>query len=432
MLNREQEAVGEQLIKLIGTNDIACLSAPAGCGKSYLITKIFEKYSCLFLTPTHASKSVLEKELLSQPMHQHQIRTIHSAVGWRGGRVSPSQPAFEYVQDVTIERNRGMWRRADICILDEASMTTKMLFEALKKYCSSEFHSIPLLLVGDANQLPAVDFQKQINVFKLGFPVHVLTQNMRFEEESGIAQVANIIRRKIDNKNHKKFKIPDLKEWTDVRFLSEDWYIEMKKAYDNKEDACVICFDHKTIDRLRHYLTGRSFGFGRGQIVRCLETKGAFKNGEVLEVIFTDRLSQDIFNIDLKQYYSAKPAWVPIEIWNSGQIPMTYQKIYFGDARSAQVIGNQFTNYAVKNLPKHLDGKVDGFKVRATRSWGLDFTRTAHTSQGKTFDRAFISQSVLTRAGPYVQRSMGDEWLRLLYTSITRARKELILQEYEE
>lgn len=148
--------------------DISIITGGAGTGKTTIINQILCNFNRTYrgekdvfvLTPTgRAAKRA--KETITE---QCSISTIHYFAGW-------GHPLNR--------RDHQRIRSADFIIVDEASMLSAEMFCLLMQITDA-----PVVLVGDINQLPAVEAGNILkDLVSMGVPTYYLTKNYRSNNE---------------------------------------------------------------------------------------------------------------------------------------------------------------------------------------------------------------------------------------------------------
>lgn len=129
------------------------LGGPAGSGKSFLIPLIADLVgieNCLLVTPTGKAANNLQKAGLKAKTIHSTIYHVHTKeeLGFESelkkGLYKESQPAFEL-------KDPDTYRDKKLIIVDEGSMVGGRLLKDLLTF------DVPILMVGDPNQLAPVD-----------------------------------------------------------------------------------------------------------------------------------------------------------------------------------------------------------------------------------------------------------------------------------
>lgn len=408
----ESQAEAIRLVKEFYTEsrDVFWLAGAAGTGKStilpYLIKELgLAEFEVLVCAPTNKAKSVLTSKGFSN------VQTVHKAIrsstieGPKAGQYRQLNEQLRamsakgqnvkslIVQINELSQSGEVWwestsnkksEKFKLILVDEASMVSNDDVNELKQI------GCPILLIGDNNQLPPVG---QTAFITENQPDYILTQNMRQKESNGhIINASMLVRENPQTKfdslpfnswkersGQKIIKVCNFNELTDVRdtqFL----------AHDN-----ATCFRHIAQvrselpatpvpgDRLLSYTTFE--GIVKGQIYKV--DKSEVKNG----IVHLDLTREN----DLVPVRAITPA-------------ANFNKTLTNKARLEQLGHSGIGNLVMPNF----------YYANCI---------TIHKSQGSEWERVGV---YLPKTNYY--RPMPDnDLMRLKYTAITRAKKELIV-----
>ena len=222
------------------------LSGAAGTGKTTLIRYFIKDINIkeedvLFL-------AYVGKATLVMRMNGLNARTIHSAI-----TVAREVPARDAYGNPIIENGRKMfdlkWIRKEsldenikLIIVDEAGMVPDKLGHWLESY------HIPIIVLGDLNQLPPVKSKS----FYLNHPRIHLSQIMRQAKDSPIPWLAQ----KVVNNDYSDFKPGNVIGDT-IYFKSADNIREEDFRYN---DAIIVPYNRQR-DNFNHYIRENIFGY---------------------------------------------------------------------------------------------------------------------------------------------------------------------------
>ena len=173
-LTQEQKDVVNQLLQ--GKN-IALLGA-AGCGKSYLLSVLYQEFPGLKRRYVQSKDSTANPKLpriqicaltgCAALLLGHKAKTLHSWAGIGLGKGTIGELYTKIRRNTKVMRH---WLCTDLLIIDEVSMMTAELLNKLnelaKKIRSSKkpFGGIQVVLVGDFYQLPPVNKSDEATQF---------------------------------------------------------------------------------------------------------------------------------------------------------------------------------------------------------------------------------------------------------------------------
>lgn len=188
-LDSTQKDVLSSLIDFVESKDqTICLKAPAGCGKSLILSILYDVFvdndlSCAFIAPTNKAKLVLTNK---GDELRHSL-TIHSLLNLRPNieimDFDAAQLSFEF------NSKRPQIKLYDVLLIDECSMINDDLYDVL----CSKFKNSKIIFCGDESQLAPV---KQKNKSK-AFNTRTLSLTKIYRQpESKLYKVLEYLRHK--------------------------------------------------------------------------------------------------------------------------------------------------------------------------------------------------------------------------------------------
>jgi len=163
-LNIDQKTAVKEAPK----TDISIVTGGAGTGKTTIINQILKNFNRTYhgtkkafvLTPT-GKAARRAKETITE---ECEISTVHYFAGW-------GHPLCR--------RDYQRIRSADFIIVDEVSMLSAAMF-----YILIQITEAPMVLVGDINQLPAVEAGNILkDLIDIGVPAYYLNTNYRSDDD---------------------------------------------------------------------------------------------------------------------------------------------------------------------------------------------------------------------------------------------------------
>ena len=354
--------------------------------------------------------------------------------------------------DFTLQTNK---HTNTIFIVDEASMIpdapsgTKLfenasLLDDLISYVYSGLHC-KLILIGDTAQLPPVklDISPALDANKLALNYNKdvteieLNEVMRQHADSGILINATELRLILANNGFNNFQFqlgfPDL-----IRLI-DGYEIEdaINTAYDNigVEDTAFIVRSNKRANQynqqIRSKIRGQENEISTGDYVMVVKNNyfwlkdaseaGFIANGDICEIL-------EIFKI--KELYGFRFAEVKVRMIDyPNQKPFetvllldtlsseTPSLSYEDSNRLYQEVGKDFAHE--KSKYKQLLGVKKSAYFNALQV-KFSYAVTCHKSQGGQWKTVFIEQ-------PYLPEGQNIDYLRWLYTAVTRAQEKVYL-----
>lgn len=363
--NDQKEAI-EMSIK----NPVSIISGPAGTGKTTIILKMIEElnrlgYKIELCAPTgRAAKRMREVTGM-------EAKTIHHLL------------LFEpFTKKPFFNRNNPL--RKNCYILDESSM-------ADLKVLSYLLDAIPdnskVIILGDIHQLPSIGPGKVLEdlITFSDFPVKELEEVFRQSQNSYLLDVATKIR------NGEKVDLRAIPKKSDVRFLSYDSQKKIKESLGNL---------------LEKFMKTKFNIFDDLQIVSPIH-KGMLGTKELNSFV------QDIVNPNIKNelVYGNKIFRVGDKVI---QTKNNYDKeIFNGDIGRIQTIIPK-----EKYISVNYNGKIVEYHYEEIFEIDLAYVLTVHKVQGGEYPFVIFP----------IHECFGDFMLnrKLLYTAVTRAKRQLI------
>ena len=426
-------------------DELLLLKGYAGTGKTTLMGTLVNqlwqiKYKAVLMAPTGRAAKVMSQYAKTQAYTIH--RKIYFPKKVSGGGVQFTKAPNKH--------------RHTIFIVDEASMipdTTDSgglkgagaLLDDLISYVYSG-HECKLILVGDVAQLPpvhlslspALDQDRLILNYAKTVPLISLDEVVRQAADSGILFNATLLRDQLESDFFDSFKfslegfkdLVRLIEGNDIQEAIEDAY-----ATGGKEETAFIVRSNKRANLYNESIRNRILflenELSTGDYMMVVKNNyfwlddsseaGFIANGDIIEVL-------EIYAI--KELYGFRFAEVKVRMVDyPNQKP--FETVLLLDTITAESPslsyeeGNKLyqavsEDYATEksNYKRFLSIKNNKFfnALQVKFSYAI----TCHKSQGGQWDTVFVEQ-------PYLPNGIDKEYLRWLYTAITRAKKKLYL-----
>lgn len=351
--------------------------------------------------------------------------------------------------------------RNTIFIVDEASMipdtaADSKLFENgsllddLIMYVYSG-HNCKLILIGDTAQLPPVHLNLSPaldeNQLALNYNKEVIMLEMdevvRQAEDSGILLNATNLREQLQNEFFEDFKF-DVNPYKDiVRLIDGN---EIQEAIDSsysqngKEETAIIVRSNKRAnlynENIRNRILYLENEIAVGDFMMVVKNNyfwlepqseaGFIANGDIIEVL-------EIFSI--KELYSFKFAEVKVKMVDyPNQKP--FETVLILDTIQAETPslsyedGNRLYQEVMKDYAHETSKYKKFLAVKNNKFFNalqvkFSYAITCHKSQGGQWDTVFVEQ-------PYLPNGIDKEYLRWLYTAVTRAKRQLYLIGFKD
>lgn len=449
----KQNVVLEKLADFVLSKEkevVFMLKGFAGTGKTtmigVLVTNLWRtSMKAVLMAPTGRAAKVMSNYSNTQSYTIH--RKIYFPKKQSGGGV-------QFVLSPNKHRNT-------IFIVDEASMipdtaADSKLFENgsllddLIMYVYSG-HNCKLILIGDTAQLPPVHLNLSPaldeNQLALNYNKEVIMLEMdevvRQAEDSGILVNATNLREQLQNDFFEDFKF-DVNPFTDiVRLIDGN---EIQEAIDSsysqngKEETAIIVRSNKRAnlynENIRNRILYLENEIAVGDFMMVVKNNyfwlepqseaGFIANGDIIEVL-------EIFSI--KELYSFKFAEVKVKMVDyPNQKP--FETVLLLDTIQAETPslsyedGNKLYQEVMKDYAHETSKYKKFLAVKNNKFFNalqvkFSYAITCHKSQGGQWDTVFVEQ-------PYLPNGIDKEYLRWLYTAVTRAKRQLYLIGFKD
>ncbi len=431
---------------LSGSKDsLFLLKGYAGTGKTTLIGTLVKNLWKAKLNPVLLAPTGRAAKVISNYSGKH-AQTIHRNIYYPKKNKSGGL-AFQ------LKQNKS---RNTIFIVDEASMipdtpSDSKLFENgsllddLMMYVYSGYNC-KVLLIGDTAQLPPVKLEVSpaldANTLEMGFNKEVtqieLDEVVRQAEHSGILMNATRLRELLTDGFYDAFQFK-ISGYSDiVRFLDGHEIMDaLNDAYSSSghEESVIILRSNKRANiynqQIRSRILFQEEELSSGDHLMVvknnyfwLEPKseaGFIANGDIIKVL-------EIYAI--KELYGFRFAEVTISMVDyPNQKP--FETVLLLDTLTSETpsLSYEESNKLYQEVMKDFEDEKSKYKkfmgVKNNKYFNglqvkFSYAITCHKSQGGQWDRVFIEQ-------PYLPDGINKDYLRWLYTAITRAKKKLYL-----
>lgn len=449
----KQDIVLQQLSDFIfntSPNLLYVLKGYAGTGKTTIVGAIVNnlwkaKKSAVLLAPTGRAAKVMST------YSKNEAFTIHKKI------YMPKQSKNGSV-DFVMQINK---HKKTIFIVDEASMISDLpsqsklfgsgsLLDDLMQYVYSG-HQCKLLLIGDTAQLPPVklDLSPALNENQLGLSYNKevikmeLDEVMRQGQDSGILMNATLLREAILGGSYNTFKF-DLNDFTDIIRLVDGYEImdAINDAYSTlgNEETAIIVRSNKRANlynqQIRSRILFNEHELTAGDYLMIVKNNyywlkptseaGFIANGDIVEVL-------EIFSI--KELYGFRFAEVKVRMVDYPKM-IPFETVLILDSISVEApsLPYEDSNRLYQEILKDYEDEPSGYKkfMKVKKNKYLNalqvkfsYAITCHKSQGGQWHTVFVEQ-------PYLPNGMDKEYLRWLYTALTRAKEKLYLIGFKE
>jgi len=431
--------------------DIFVLKGYAGTGKTTIISALIKSLPAInlksvLLAPTGRAAKVLSN------YSQKQAFTIHKKI-YR--RVTTADGGGRFVVQPNLHANT-------LFIVDEASMISNggglsggfsgqsSLLDDLLNYVNAGI-KCKLILIGDTAQLPpvglnispALDLDYLRSSYSQTIDSTELKDVVRQDEGSGILLNATNLRLQLLNNSADSLKFITEDQTDIVRLDGNDLEDALNTAYSKYgvEGTAVICRSNKRANQYNQQIRARirwqESEISAGDYLMVVknnyhwlpdESKAGFiANGDIIEVLKVSSVKEqyDFRFVDAQIRMVDYPDELPIDVklildtLNAETPALTSEqnkKIYEGVSADHSDIGDRRMRLAAVKK----DPFFNALQVK------FAYAITCHKAQGGQWETVFVDQGYLTK------EMINIEFLRWLYTAVTRATEKLYLVNFNK
>ncbi len=432
------------------SNALFLLKGYAGTGKTTIVGTIVNnlwkaKKSSVLMAPTGRAAKVISNYSGKEAFTIH--KKIYFPKKEKGGGVS-----------FVLQPNK---HKNTIFIVDEASMIpdtpgdSKLfengsLLDDLMQYVYSG-HQCKLLLIGDTAQLPPVklDLSPALdeNILTLNYNKEVtkmeLDEVVRQEQDSGILANATVLREALTNSVCDSFKF-DLANFKDIIRLIDGQEVmdAINDSYSNlgNEETAIIVRSNKRANlynqQIRNRILYNESELSAGDYLMVVKNNyfwikptseaGFIANGDIVEVL-------EIFKIE--ELYGFRFAEVKIRMVDYPKM-RPFETVLLLDTIESETpsLPYEDSNRLYQEVMKDFENETSNYrkflKVKGSKHFNalqvkFSYAITCHKSQGGQWNTVFVEQ-------PYLPNGIDKEYLRWLYTAVTRAKEKLYLIGFKD
>lgn len=434
---------------ILGANSdqIFVIKGYAGTGKTTIVRSLVQslpavKGKTVLLAPTGRAAKVLSNYT------QKQAYTIHKKIYFRKP-TSEGGFAFQLQQNL---------HNDTIFIVDEASMISSSgglsdggsLLDDLITYVFNG-SNCKLIFIGDTAQLPpvglnvspALDTEFLKTSYYFAIDAFELTEVVRQNEKSGILSNATIIRNQIknDDDNKPQFDLADFKDI--IRLGGDELEDALNDAYNKygAEDTMIICRSNKRANifnqQIRARIRWQENELSTGDYMMVVrnnyfwlpeESKAGFiANGDIVQLMSVGKI---------QEMHGFRFADVRIRMIDYPDEPELDTRLLLDTIMSESPALSQEDNKKLytsvsADYSDIADKRMRLKKVKEDKFFNalqvkFAYSVTCHKAQGGQWPCVFVEQGYLT------DDMINTEYLRWLYTAVSRATEKLYLVNFNK
>lgn len=430
--------------------ELFLLKGYAGTGKTSIVGTLVKNSwkinkNLVLLAPTGRAAKVISNYSNKEAFTIH--KKIYYPKSKKGGGISFSLQKNKYKNTIFIVDESSMIpdTSPDSILFDKGSLLSDLI-----QYVYSG-HQCKLILIGDTAQLPpikldispALDKATLENYFNKKVVTIELDEVVRQEKGSGILWNASCIRESLEDEFYDTFKFekenfPDIIRPYDGQELMsalEDSYLnsgDEESVFIVRSNKRAFLYNQNIRSRILYKEEELSVG-DHLMVVKnnyfWLETSseaGFIANGDIIEIL-------EIYSI--KELYGFKFATVNVKMIDYPRMA-AFETVLILDTLSSEIASLSFedSNKLYQEVLKDYEHETSKYKKFLSVKKNIYFNAlqvkfsyaiTCHKSQGGQWDTVFVEQ-------PYLPNGIDKDYLRWLYTAITRAKKKLYLIGFKD
>lgn len=432
------------------SNELFVLKGYAGTGKTTLISTLVENLIAInkkyvLLAPTGRAAKVIANYSGKQAFTIH--KKIYFPKKNSSGGVSFTRQINKHKNTIFIVDESSMISDVNT---DSKSMDNNSLLDDLMSYVYSG-ENCKMILLGDTAQLPPVhmDVSPALNIETLityynKEVLHIeLDEVMRQEENSGILFNATLLREVLKEHFIDSFKF-NVKGFKDIVRLSDGYDIQdaINTAYskDGMEETAFIVRTNKRANQynqqIRNAILFRESDLSAGDFMMVVKNNyfwlketdeaGFIANGDIIEILEIHKI-QELYGfkfakvkIRMVDYPNQKPfeTILLLDTVTSETPSLSYEE----SNRLYQEVLQDYENEGPKYKQVQKVKENEYFNALQVK---FSYAITCHKSQGGQWNTVFVEQ-------PYLPEGVDRDYIRWLYTAITRAKEKLYLIGYKD
>jgi len=426
-------------------NSLFILKGYAGTGKTTILSSIINnlwkiKKSGVLMAPTGRAAKVLSNYTNTE------ANTIHKKIYF------PKKNSSGNI-DFVLQTNKS---KNTIFIVDEASMisstsqnkklfdTTSLLSDLIQFVYSG--YKCKIIFIGDTAQLPPVNSKLSPSLdpdyLRENYNKNVLSieldEVVRQEVLSGILNNATILRESLIDEDFDEFKF-NISGFNDIIRLQdgEDIINSLTDSYNifGKEETALIVRSNKRANLYNQQIRNRIL-FNENELsvgdnlmvvknnyywLKSTSEAGFIANGDIIKILEISRIV-DLYDfrfaevsVQMIDYPKMKPfdTVLMLDTINLETPSLNYEK-------ANHLYNEVMKDYVSEKVKYKRFLKVKNNKYFNALQVKFSYAMTCHKSQGGQWTSVFVEQ-------PYLPNGIDKDFIRWLYTALTRAKEKLYL-----
>jgi len=431
-------------------NSLFILKGYAGTGKTTILSSIINnlweiKKSGVLMAPTGRAAKVLSNYTNTE------ANTIHKKIYF------PKKNSSGNI-DFVLQTNKS---KNTIFIVDEASMisstsqnkklfdTTSLLSDLIQFVYSG--YKCKIIFIGDTAQLPPVNSKLSPSLdpdyLRENYNKNVLSieldEVVRQEVLSGILNNATILRESLIDEDFEEFKF-NILGFNDIIRLQdgEDIINSLTDSYNifGKEETALIVRSNKRANLYNQQIRNRIL-FNENELsvgdnlmvvknnyywLKSTSEAGFIANGDIIKILEISRIV-DLYDfrfaevsVQMIDYPKMKPfdTVLMLDTINLETPSLNYEK-------ANHLYNEVMKDYVSEKVKYKRFLKVKNNKYFNALQVKFSYAMTCHKSQGGQWTSVFVEQ-------PYLPNGIDKDFIRWLYTALTRAKEKLYLIGFKD
>lgn len=431
-LTNHQQVKFEESLAIVERSKRLLIKGSAGVGKTFLVDTIVEVLSGrgnIYCTaPTNKAVAVLRGKVKEYTdlsfLTTHAALKLKRVIDYKSGDIS-FKPSYD--------NKYPPLQHVKILIVDEASMLNSDLLDSIEVHASK--NNTLVIFIGDDKQLNPVN-EEVSPVFTRDYPVVELTEIVR----QGAGNPIITLSRSLGDINSKVESRTDIGGY--IYTYDEDKIIETLARVNGTDELKYLAYTNAEVDRVNKLVRQRIYGTpskieeNETLIFNSPYKETYFTNQELLvekiRVVSTrtkflvnkdgvsnvEGSANPMFKYMEMKYYSINPTYIPENEFSAGGWVDNILVIHEDSEREyKEIIKEMAARAKVRDITW-----VDYYEfIEQFADVTYNHAITVHKSQGSTYKQVIVNLRNLK-----VNRNT-QEFLRLLYTAITRASDLLII-----